>query len=724
MKRAALTLSVAAVLAGPPMPAAEAALGGAGGMLPVDGRSGTVKPAVQRKAKPLRRKRPIRSVPPPPALPPSLPAVAVPVDPHAPFAMIGTHLSVGLVPASKLMRALARLSLLPQAPGLTELKLRLHAGLKVSRVTVNQRPVRFSRTGEALTVEWPRLYKPGQKAVVGVFYAGRPREVLQEQTLQDVTAEAVVLHPKGRWYPTLTESSPAPAVLEVSVPARWQVAAPASRVIGRGQLYKLDFTRPGPVAIVAGPYQRHQASGLTTYTFPKTTVPAELARGSALLAFYRAHGIDVGGAATLIELPEGFRGLALSGWQARPRTGLGLDAWIALSQWTSAGAGAPERQWLGASLVSFTQDLLAEKATGKAGYQAAMKRHLERYQEFLRRKPLGDRALKEAIAPTSEAWEPVVGHKGALVWGMVREALGDAGLWMALKQHHGRLATNSATLAAFSEDTGRATQFVDSWLKNPGLPVFKLRRVQVAEAEGRFQITGTLQQQGPAFRLPLDLMLIGEAGNQRLAFESFAPEMPFHFVSETRPMRLTVDPREMRPLWRQADLLLPEGVSPVDGVLVYGTRGSAEETQANLAAARALQERLRKGRNQYLPIRSDAELTSEERGRSLLLFGHPGTNAIADELADQFPVRFPEGKAIWWQGRTFTRPEHATVQVIANPADPNQTVVLFAGLSPKATAATLKFTERLSTFCVLEGDEVVAEGRTMRPFPDLEAVLY
>jgi hypothetical protein len=284
--------------------------------------------------------------------------------------------------------------------------------------------------------------------------------------------------------------------------------------------------------------------------------------------------------------------------------------------------------------------------------------------------------------------------------------------------------TGTASLTAFHEGAGRETDFLYSWLNNPGLPTLKLRNVQVTEDEGRFQVSGAVTQTGPTFQVPLDMVLIGQESNQRVAFQSFAGEMPFHFVTDSRPMRVAVDPREMRPLWRQPDLLITEGVSPLDGVLVYGTLGTPDETQANLAAARTLQEKLRKSKNVYLPIRTDVELPADERKRSLLLFGHTGTNAIASELADQFPVRFPEGKAVWWQGRTFTHPTHGAVQVIANPADPHQTVVLFSGLSPKATAEALNFTQRLATFCVFDGDSVVEEGRTMRPFPDLEAVLY
>lgn len=732
MKRAvtlSLTLALLAASFGQP---AEATLGGPGGMLPVDGRSPVAKPVPKRQARPARpvrrAKPPAKKVPPPPALPPSAPVVLVPADPNAPFAMASTHLSIGLLPSSRSLRALARLTLTPQAAGLETLKLRLHAGLKVTRVTVNQRPVRFVRSGEALTVAWPKAYKVGQKAVVGVVYAGRPQEVLNQKTLQDVGPDAVVLHPKGRWYPTLPESRPTPASVEVSVPPRWQVAGPASRVSGRGQRFKLDFAQPGPLAVVAGPYQVFHTAGLTTYTFPKTTVVSELSRGAALLSLYRSRGLSLGGAtSTLIELPENFRAVVLPGWQARVRTPGGLDEWVALAQWTPANPAASarvEQQWLGTSLVHFTQDLLAEKAGGKAGYANAMKRHLDQYQEFLRRRPTADVPLNQAIAPGAEAWEPVVGHKGALIWGMVRDAIGDVALWEALKQHQARLATNTATLTAFHEQTGRPTAFVYSWLANAGLPVLKLRGVQVQEEEGRYQVSGTLVQRGPAFQVPLEMLLVGQEANQRLTFQSFAGEMPFHFVTESRPLRLAVDPRETAPVWRQTDLLIAEGVSPIDGVLVYGTLGTTEETQANLAAAREFQERLRKTKNLYLPIRSDQEVPAEERRRSLLLFGHPGTNALAAEFADQFPVRFPERKAIWWQGRTYTRPQHGTVQVIANPADPNQTVVLFAGLSPKATAATLAFTERLATFCVFEGDEVLAEGRTMRPFPDLGVVLY
>ncbi|MFP5502672.1 MAG: hypothetical protein ACLGIN_09285, partial [Candidatus Sericytochromatia bacterium] len=361
-----------------------------------------------------------------PAVKAPIPAVTVP------------YYSMNLVlkPNLQQLQASVRLRVIPQKSGLKTLSLRLHPGLKVTRVLVGDRPARHSRAGESLEVSLP-AYKVGQKLVAQVDYAGRPQERIGDRLLQDTGADVAVLHPKGRWYPQPVESTPATASVHLRLPASWKVAGPAGRQTFDKSQHHLEFTTPGPIAVVAGPFQVYQTAGLTTYTRPKSTVVAELKEGAALLGYYRGKGLAFGRSrGTLIELPERYRALVLPDWQARPKSLGGLADWVGLAQWTAPNAGSHshlERQWLGHSLLAFTRALLVEANEGPLAYQRALMGHLESYQEFLRTAPGEDAPLGEPIDPESLAWDPVVIHKGALVWAMLRDELGDAALWQALK---------------------------------------------------------------------------------------------------------------------------------------------------------------------------------------------------------------------------------------------------------------------------------------------------
>jgi hypothetical protein len=293
-----------------------------------------------------------------------------------------------------------------------------------------------------------------------------------------------------------------------------------------------------------------------------------------------------------------------------------------------------------------------------------------------------------------------------------------------LKRYQAGLAQGQPAWTAFQAAAGEHAAWLDAWLYQSGLPAFRLLDVAVSGEEGAYQVSGKLVPDGTLAAMPVELALVTLDQVQHLRFTAFGPEMPFTFVSETRPIRLMLDPSGALPLRRRDTLLVPQGAAPKDGLIVYGTTGTPDETAANMEAARAMADRLARRQKLEVPVKADNELTADDRKRSLLLFGRPATNALTEEWADQFPVRFLAGKGLWWQGRTYTQPDFGTVQIIANPDAPDHTVVLFAALSAKHMADTLEYTHEASTFCVFDGGHVVEAGRALNTFPDQDAVLY
>ncbi len=661
--------------------------------------------------------------------------------------VIGVSVDLTLSPVSRMVQGKAKLRLKPreaqsQAAGLAVLQ--LDRAFAVARVTLDDRPAKFQVEGARLVVPLPRPSRPGAGWVVGVDYAGRLTDA--DAVLKLGPTGAVLPNGNAAWFPVLDAGAPkVPTIVTVRAPKAWRVVGPAARttVDPPHQAVRLDFAGGDP-AIVAGPYKVFSAAGNTFYAL--TAPPADAGSARAVEAFYRAHGLQLGAAGrtggtatagTLVELPAGSMPIVGENWSAGARPPGGLGAWLATRAWRHRDLNfATGRQtWLVDSLAAYTEEL-ALGAEPQIARTRAIHDHLAGYQGFLRRQPGKDRPLS-AVTPADEAWRPVVGDKGVILWNLVRESLGDDAFWALLRRHQAALRAGTGDPQAFKAAAGPRVDWLEDWLTGTALPSVRLADVKITAQEGRWQVTGALAQDAGFARFPIDLALVTEAGVEKIAFTTFAPRVPFHFVASARPLRLVLDGADRAPVVRRPHLAIPEGVAPADGVIVYGTQGDPLDNQASREAAEALRDRLKRYKDLDLPLRADRELTDAERGRSLILMGRPGVNGVAADLADQFPVRFArgeataaggeavvDGKALWWQGRTYAEPGHGVVQVIANPHAPDRVVVLFAGLSPRAQADALRFTQRQATYCVFAGDRVVAEGDALRPFPDLDVVLY
>jgi hypothetical protein len=640
-----------------------------------------------------------------------------------PFATV----NLTVTPGQHKLQGSAKLRCNASAPGLDTIAFTLHPGLKVSRVTLNDRVAAFKREGELIHVSVPRAYMPGGKWVVGVEYAGRPVLTDGPRILQDVAPNGVLLHPKGHWFPEAQGVEPAATSVNVKLPSIWRACGPAGRqtVEARRNTFHLEFAHGIQPTVAAAPFKVYNANDTTCFLTSDPGAPGTLARGAALAKFYQGHGVPGALPRTLVELPPSFAPVGAAGWEAAPKPPGPLGAWLATLTWLPRGAATtPGDVWLTHGLVAYTSDLLTAKEKGEEAYQAALQKHQAAYEAFLRKAPTADVPLAAAIAPNNPAWGPVVLDKGALVWSLVHEELGDQAFWELLAKHHAALEKGDVSLNAFLELAGRRLEFVSSWLGQPGLPRFKLEEVHVEGEAGNYQVTGVLGQAGN-FQTPLEVALVAEDGVDRVSFQTFGSRVPFHFVSATRPLRLMIDPAEKLPLARVRHLWVGESLRQAGLVVAYGTGGDAKEAEANRAAALALAKAVVEAGGQEPPVVADGALGPDQKKGPLALVGRPSTNAVIAGWEDQLPVRFVEGgKALWWQGRTFQADSQGVIQAIPNPDAPDQPVVVLSALSPEAIAQGVKFGTRQATYCVFDGTSVLEEGDAMRTFPDLESVLY
>lgn len=299
-----------------------------------------------------------------------------------------------------------------------------------------------------------------------------------------------------------------------------------------------------------------------------------------------------------------------------------------------------------------------------------------------------DKAGALAEATDERPW--LKGNRDEFVIHMFRRIVGDEAF---VKIHDAytasRLASGEPVQTRRFQEMAEAVHgeslewFFRQWLGRDELPQLRLEEVDIVNREQEWLIRASLHQLGdPVYRLPVQIEIDTERETRLESVWIDTKEASFGFNTHHRPRQITVDP--------DFDLLKIQKMPPVlsdvwsgwpDSLLVvYGTLA---EGQANRAAA----ESFNKG---FLGL--DDQVVKADRGvseadlntRVLILFGRPETNLLAQRFAEEFPVRFDEGR-FSYGGVSYDEPSQGVAQVIEKPGDPRGLIVMYAGLSGEAT---------------------------------------
>lgn len=219
--------------------------------------------------------------------------------------------------------------------------------------------------------------------------------------------------------------------------------------------------------------------------------------------------------------------------------------------------------------------------------------------------------------------------------------------------------------------------FFDQWINCDELPRLKLEKVVLAKEVDGWQLQGHLVQCGEkVFRLPVEIAIDTKNGREIQSLWIDDKVLPWKFHTVFEPEKLVVDPEsKILKLQRMPPLLSWFWNSYPDYLVAYGT---LKESEANRAAAA----RFARG---VATVKADTDVNDTDMtGKCVLLIGRPETNLLAQRFKDVFPMEF-NGAKFTWQDTTYDKPSQSVAQVIVNPVDCKELLLMVAGLAPEAT---------------------------------------
>jgi hypothetical protein len=221
----------------------------------------------------------------------------------------------------------------------------------------------------------------------------------------------------------------------------------------------------------------------------------------------------------------------------------------------------------------------------RAGGEAAREMRLAWLRDFAALGSATDEPLSSFTSRT-HGTEQVVGyHKAAMVFLMLRDAIGteafDRGLRSFWREHRGGRASWDDLRAEFeSASTQDLGPFFTQWLDRSGAPSPRLAAASAVRDGARWRVDVEVTQSAPAWRLRLPLALQFEGGTGDLRWVSLDGERQrFTLHADRRPVGVSLDPGarvfrrlapgEAPPILRQA-MLDPATVAVLAGAAATG----------------------------------------------------------------------------------------------------------------------------------------------------------
>jgi aminopeptidase N len=502
---------------------------------------------------------------------------------RAPFRATHYDVEATLHPADQTLSARAKVDFVAEEASRTVV-VELHQDLKVNAIIdAGGRKLAFDRNPDSplqLSVTLVDAAAPGKQVTLTFEYAG-PLSSEEDSPSRGVRLASVdqgsayLLLP-ARWFP-LTDypSNRYTATFKIISPDTFAVvgtgASASPSVVQGGQVaYTFHNDRPEPSgSFVAGALQLSpvKAEGLQISVFApaaagKTPVDYGNTTATILNYFSSEFGPLPSPDLTVAQMPDGsLQGFSapglilISARQWSPKPNLRLVSQLAAGQWwgNEVLAASPSDVWLTDGLAQYSGGLYAEHIEGNAGLHRALEDFAIGTLMYEDAAPI---AQAQRLAPYSDQYRSIVVDKGAMVFHMLRSALGDAPFESLLHDFAAKFTGKTARIEDFEkmaqtripaakagQPALNLTAFFSQWLNSTGVPEFKLEYTTYRIKKG-FKIVGKVRQDLETFHLPIEVRVDTEGNPEIKTIEVVGTSSPFEIETFGRPKPggIVVDP--------------------------------------------------------------------------------------------------------------------------------------------------------------------------------------
>jgi len=218
---------------------------------------------------------------------------------------------------------------------------------------------------------------------------------------------------------------------------------------------------------------------------------------------------------------------------------------VAYQWWGQAvGLRSFDDTWLSQGLAEFSTMLYQKEELNESQFQQTLQAELEKALAFEQSASI--RNAPKQLDDQTPAFRSVVFHKGALVFNMLRQLVGEKNFDKMLQDYYAKYNGKNLTLDEFeafaSKAAGRDLRFFfGQWVDSTGVPEFRVEYRTLRTKDG-FRVPGTIKQDMDAFEMPVDIVLKTEAGNERQTLLLKGTSADFDITTKSNPVEVIVDP--------------------------------------------------------------------------------------------------------------------------------------------------------------------------------------
>jgi tetratricopeptide (TPR) repeat protein len=461
----------------------------------------------------------------------------------------------------------------------------LNGSLKVDAIERNGKPlttfvqdaVGVGDLGPSVRIDLGEIVPANQPVTLRFRWSGALQSPeggpLATKRLAYVGAEGSYLMYAARWFPFHEYAADrATAEIGITVPAGMQVAgysdeAVAPQAIAKDNATRFRFVYKQPALIgniAAGPYiSRSLRFGnyeIQFYAKPgsegRIESYAEL-MGDALQFYTQRYGQPgFGTKFVVVQIDDesldaysapGMEFLAAKLFDpSRPVPEDRLQREVAYQWWgQTVGLKSFDDAWLSQGLAEWSGFALREQTLTGGALDAAQREMQERALTFEQTASIA--RAPSALDDQSAAYQSIVFYKGAMVFRMLRESIGADLFNQLLRAFYEQYKGKSASIDDFEKLTSRITgqnmrYFFAQWVEGTGVPEFSVEYQIIRARSGKFRSRGTIRQNFETLRLPVEVMLRSEGGNQTSTLRMEEKSEDFNFESNGQPLEIVVDP--------------------------------------------------------------------------------------------------------------------------------------------------------------------------------------